>query len=491
MFLLKKVFNLRDKASSDGLEKPFLDHLEDLRSMITKMVIVLIISTGACFILKDKLMEILREPIEVVWENSQKEKLPEGISPEVWEQAKLIASHSAALTPEQKKHYLEKFHNDDLSFYGECAAYYRAALAIPDEEQRKLFIENLPDTSDRARSTTLKLLEGGPNAVVGAKNNVVYMRSLKPTETFMLSFKLAFFAGVIVAFPFLLYFLLQFIVPGLKPSERKALWPALVIGFGLFLTGVVFCYVLVLPKALDFFYTYSQNMGVENEWRIGDYITFATQFTLIFGLAFELPVVVMTLVKLNILDFPTMSSTRSYAVVSVFLVAAIITPTGDALTLCMLAVPMCILYEICIWLAYFHNKKQIEEELAESEEYQAPRLSPALGTVAAGGSDLDQGEHDPDHEHHQPYDTYEDDYDPAYFDQDPEHQNEDEGEEIDDGVIEDFDDEDAPHDPDKPFGHQQDASDQEYDPYEIDYNPGASTDTDPEDGEDKDNKPKE
>jgi len=190
-----------------------------------------------------------------------------------------------------------------------------------------------------------------PSAVVNAKGDVVYMRSLRPTETFMLAIKLSVFAGIIISFPLLLYFILQFVLPGLKEHERKALWPSLIVGFGLFLLGVFFCYFVVLPKALDFFYTYSGGLDVENEWRIGDYITFTTQFTLIFGLAFELPVVVMTLVKIGLLSYQTMNNTRAYAVLTIFVVGAVITPTGDALTLSLLAAPMCLLYEMCIWLA--------------------------------------------------------------------------------------------------------------------------------------------
>ena len=113
-------------------------------------------------------------------------------------------------------------------------------------------------------------------------------------------------------------------------------------------------------------------MGISNDWRIGEYISFATQFTLLFGLSFELPVVVMVFVKLGLLTYDTMSKTRSYAIVGIFVAAAIITPTPDALTLTLMALPMVILYEICIWLAYFDRKKQRireEQEARERTEY--------------------------------------------------------------------------------------------------------------------------
>jgi Tat protein translocase TatC len=262
----------------------------------------------------------------------------------------------------------------------------------------------------------------------------------------MLAIKLSVFAGIIISFPFLLYFILQFVLPGLKQNERKALWPALIIGFGLFLLGVFFCYFLVLPKALDFFYTYSGGMGVENEWRIGDYITFTTQFTLIFGLAFELPVVVMTLVKIGLLSYQTMSNTRSYAVLSIFIVGAIITPTGDALTLSLLAVPMCLLYEMCIWLAYFNRKKELAAEALEEAEIKEYRdhknesnadadtdndinLTSVPVSVPGRISTDEEGDHADYHDDH-----YHDDHHDDYHD----HHTGEEGEEYDDGEIEDF-----------------------------------------------------
>ena len=109
-------------------------------------------------------------------------------------------------------------------------------------------------------------------------------------------------------------------------------------------------------------------MGISNDWRIGEYISFATQFTLLFGASFELPVVVMVFVKLGLLSYEIMSKTRSYAIVAIFLAAAVLTPTPDAMTLCLMAAPMIILYEICIWLAYFDRKKARIREEQEARE---------------------------------------------------------------------------------------------------------------------------
>ncbi|WP_018969504.1 twin-arginine translocase subunit TatC [Rubritalea marina] len=440
MFLLNKAFQLRDKANKNEDEKPFLEHLEDLRITITRIVVVLLISTLACFTLKDKLMDLLRKPIVTVWEQSQAATLPTSLTPEIWELAKRSAHHAETLNPEERAVYFSQFEEEKLAFYASCTNYYRAALTLKDKDARLKFIQELPKLSDEQRTLLTTMLDKGKdealaNAKVDAKNNVVYMRSLKPTETFMLSLKLAFFAGIVVAFPLVLYFTLQFVLPGLKNEEKKALWPAMFVGFGLFLSGVFFCYYLVLPKALEFFYVYSNSMGVENEWRIGEYITFATQFTLIFGLAFELPVVVMTLVKLGLLDYDLMSRTRSYAIVSIFVIAAIITPTGDALTLSMLAVPMALLYECCIWFAYFTRNKELKEE---EEEAFATASAPIQEYGMSEEEQLEQYRR----EHAHLYENTEEDtdeskhYDKEYFDKEAEQQTDGEGEELDDGESE-------------------------------------------------------
>ena len=404
MFLLKKIFDLRDKTNQDE-EKPFLEHLEDLRIVITRVVITLLAAMALCFAFRNELMEIIRRPVVQVWQVSQQDKMPDGpvaVDLETWEMAKKASRSIETFTPEQREHYYSLLDPDgekNLKFHTESIVYYRAAIDMENTNKKGVeFINGLPDISEGLKTQLLALMEEEkrPDAAIDSKGKLVLMQALNPTEGFMLSIKLALFAGIIISFPLLLYFLLQFILPGLKNNEKKALWPALIIGFGLFIGGVLFSYFFVLPKVLDFFYNYSQEMGVTNEWRIGYYISFATQFTLIFGLGFELPVVVMTMVRLGLLNYEIMKNTRSYAVLAIIVIAAVITPTPDAFTLLLLAGPMIILYEICIWLAFFHNRKQREAELAEEAELRK-KLSSAAPLTATYDEDEDYHDFD-DHD---------------------------------------------------------------------------------------------
>jgi sec-independent protein translocase protein TatC len=378
MYLLKKVIQLREKSHPDH-EKPFLEHLEDLRIMVTRIVMTLLVSVIVCFTFQKQMMEVLRMPVEEVWRQqsasklpTKKDQAPRPLTVDRWEEAKVFEHGAIGLDAASRELYYANQADQELVFHARSVSLLRAAKALP-EESRKQFIAAL-GVPDEMKKQVGVLLVTDPSADLDSRGNLRLMSALKPTETFMLSMKISFFSGVVLAFPLLLYFILQFVLPGLHKHEKKVMWPALVIGFGLFLLGVLFAYFIVLPKALDFFYEWSGNLGVSNDWRIGEYITFATQFTLLFGLSFELPVLVMVLVKLGLLTYDTMSSTRAYAVLAIVVIAALITPTPDAFTLMLMAGPMIVLYEICIWLAWFDRKKNRlaeEKEAREEEERRA------------------------------------------------------------------------------------------------------------------------
>jgi len=432
MYLLKKVFELREKTHQSH-EKPFLEHLEDLRVMITRVVITLIISMIISFMFRGELMDVLRAPAENVLLTKQQETMPDVSkhpdikvpTVELWNKAKEVEQILAGLDEPQQRIFYINLEDKSLEFHAKSVALLRAAKALP-EEKRKSFVKSL-GLDLPMLNQLLALIESDPDVEPNAGSDIRMMSALKPTETFMISMKLAFFAGIVLAFPLLLLFILQFVLPGLEAKERKLLWPAMAVGFGLFLSGVLFAYFFVLPRALLFFYEWSGDLGVSNEWRIGEYISFATNFTLLFGLSFELPVVVMVLVKLGILSYETMSKTRTYAIVAIYIAAAIITPTPDIMTLNLMALPMYFLYELCIWLAWFDRKKTREKEAEDEEEYRLRQLAwmdreyeEQLEKDHEVLEEFDSEKSDPDHSEtendwHSPHhDEYHDDYQDEY-----------------------------------------------------------------------------
>jgi sec-independent protein translocase protein TatC len=148
---------------------------------------------------------------------------------------------------------------------------------------------------------------------------------------------------------------------------------------------------VVLPKALEFFYTFNESLGMSNGWRLDGYVKFATRFILLFGVAFELPVIVMVLVKLDFLNYKLMSTTRSYAIVAIAIFAAVVTPTPDPFTMMVLAGPLYVLYETCIWLAYFMEKK----DRAAYPEYYAEIDKDAKELEQPGADDWDNENYNP------------------------------------------------------------------------------------------------
>ena len=184
------------------------------------------------------------------------------------------------------------------------------------------------------------------------------LQSLGVADSMTISLKLAFYAGLVISFPVLLYFLAEFVLPALTTRERRIVLLAAVVGFGLFLAGASFAFYAVLPAALEFFFQDAQMMQWRPTWTVGEYYSFTTQFVLAFGLAFELPVVVLALVKVGLLGHEQMKSTRPYAIVVIFLLAAVITPTPDVFTLILMGAPMVLLYEACIWIARWMEKRE-------------------------------------------------------------------------------------------------------------------------------------
>ena len=245
---------------------------------------------------------------------------------------------------------------------------------LPEAETSKPFLEHLEDLRWTIVKMAITLLVAMVLCFVFRTTLVQVMqqplhdvdpkigalRALGVTDSFTISFRLSFYAGIVISFPILLYFIAEFVLPALTAMEKRYLFPAIFVSFGLFLTGVLACYYWLLPKTILFFFKDTQSLGWTPAWTVQEYYSFVTRFTIGFGLAFELPVVVLALVRFGLVTYSFMARTRPYAVVLIFLMATIITPTPDVLTMIAMAMPMCLLYESCIWIAWFMQRKALK-----------------------------------------------------------------------------------------------------------------------------------
>ena len=189
--------------------------------------------------------------------------------------------------------------------------------------------------------------------------------NLSPAGSFIVATKVAFYGGLVVAAPFIFYFVACFVFPALKMREKKYVYRGLGFGAGLFLTGVSFCYFVLMPVALAASAQYAEWLGLAvNQWRAEDYIGFVCKFMLGMGLGFELPVVVLTLVKIGVLNYTILSKARRYVIVINVILGAVLT-TPEVITQILMAVPLQILYEVSVWIAWYWERQEKKRVAAE------------------------------------------------------------------------------------------------------------------------------
>jgi len=310
-----------------GPRKPFLEHLEDLRSALLKCVGVIFVALVACLLLDDKLASILEFPIRRM---------------DLFNQAQPTVSlliGSTRLGP----YAVSREQFPGLPATGAPQLVFRLGTAQVGGEQ----------------VATLK-----PEPLTGQDAMRVKLRNFNPAEGFMVAFHIALYSSLVVSAPFWLYFLGQFILPALRVRERRFLFMWLGWGILLFLLGVLLTYFFLLPLALRASIEYSNLLGFDAyEWRADEYISFTCKFLLGMGLGFQFPLVVLTLVKIGLLGYRQLAHFRRHVIVLSFILGAILT-TPEVVTQVAMAVPLCVLYEICIWLAWFWERKKRRAEAA-------------------------------------------------------------------------------------------------------------------------------
>ncbi len=204
--------------------------------------------------------------------------------------------------------------------------------------------------------------------LVSHKAKLIYTA---PAELFFTYFKISILLAVVVGAPFFFYQLWAFVAPGLYSHERRLVWPFVGFSSGLFLLGATFCFVVVLPFTFDFFINLAPS-DIEPQIKVEDYFSFAIAFVLIFGLLFETPLVLVFLGRLGILTAKGMRAWRRYAILGAFVVAALATPSPDAINQILLAVPLIGLYELSIWLVARIEKKRLAMEEEEEDNLPMP-----------------------------------------------------------------------------------------------------------------------
>jgi sec-independent protein translocase protein TatC len=217
-----------------------------------------------------------------------------------------------------------------------CVVFAVAAFYLKDQ----LFAIVLAPRTDQF--ITYRLLDIEPFSI--------HLMNTGLTEQFMTHMRVAMYAGLLCAMPYILFELFRFVSPGLYEGERRAgLWIVL-SGYVMFMLGTALNYLLIFPLTVRFLGTYQVSHDVANMLTLQSYIETLVTMSLVMGIIFELPVVCAILGRMGLIHRQLMSRYRRYAIVVILIVVAIITPTGDAFTLCIVSLPIWLLYEISIWI---------------------------------------------------------------------------------------------------------------------------------------------
>jgi sec-independent protein translocase protein TatC len=172
---------------------------------------------------------------------------------------------------------------------------------------------------------------------------------LRPTEGVITYFRVALLAGVALALPVITYQIAQFVLPGLRPNERRFLFLLLPGAVVSFVAGAAFAYFVMLPPALRFLVSFGSEVA-EATWAIAEYIAFVTNLMFWTGVIFEAPLLAFFLAKLGVITSEMLSRNRKYALLVSAVLAAIITPTPDPFNMLLVTAPLVILFEISVWV---------------------------------------------------------------------------------------------------------------------------------------------
>jgi sec-independent protein translocase protein TatC len=309
-----------------GPVKSFLEHLEDLRWVLIKSLVAAGIGMLICLIAGNRVMDILERPLKRAKYNfpgtNQVVSFKMGTNQ--------LARHS--LTEDQQQRYQP---------------------ILGTNRYVDLQVELVPNGTN----FSVMMVPVAKSNPEDARRLMIDLVNLSPIGGFMVALQLAIYGGLLLAAPFIFYFVAGFIFPALRMNEKYYVYRGLGFGLVLFVSGVSFCYFILLPLALTASAGYSNWLGLQaTQWRAEEYISFTCKFMLGMGIGFQMPVVVLTLVKIGVLNYTILSKARRYMIVINLVLGALLT-TPEVLTQVMMAIPLQCLYEASVWIAWYWERR--------------------------------------------------------------------------------------------------------------------------------------
>ncbi len=313
-------------VEDSGPKKSFWGHLADLRSALIRSAIAIGISLIVCLLASPWLVRVLMEPLRHM-------RMFEKARPTV-----TLQIGDTKLGPFQVTR--EQF--PGLPAGDAPNVVFRVGTAAMGKEQ----------------VATLTMEPGaGPADLVEVR-----LHNFSPAESFMVAFHVALFGALAVSSPFWIFFMGGFILPALNLKERSVIFKWLGWSAFLFFAGALSTYFFLLPVALRASVQYSNLLGFSaQDWRAIEYINFVCKFIFGMGLGFQFPLIVLFLVKIGVLTHAQLTKYRRHVAVLALILGAVLT-TPEVVTQVAMAVPLYLLYEICIWIAWHWERKKRKAE---------------------------------------------------------------------------------------------------------------------------------
>jgi len=320
-------------------EMPFLDHLEELRWRILKAAGAVLVGALVCFAFSDPILKVLTRP----YEQAVRSTLDAGdVGP-------------AAALQAWVRQQVNRWHSAQAGAAESTAAVpSEGASAAPSGGEAEADAvdasEGSPDQLDLGEPDQATA-PAGPAGIPPTRQ----LQSLRPMTYFFVSLQVALLGGLVLALPVVFYQFWRFVAPGLLSRERRLVLPVVTLSVLCFGLGAAIAYSIVLPLGLRFF------LGLEpddmtSQWAVDEYISFVLRLLLGFGIVFEMPVVTLLLSRLGLVTPAYMRRVRRYAIVAIFVLAAVFTPP-DPISQILMALPLLALYEVSIWVCRLTHRR--------------------------------------------------------------------------------------------------------------------------------------
>lgn len=329
----------QSKDLFDDSTMSFGEHLEALRKHLILALLGLVLSVIVCLFFGAELMGVIRYPIDKALAKYG-QVVPEQQQFDLWQY--ISDWWNGVKKPEEPPK--QELPADTITVQVKAEELQKAwKNAFPQSE--------VPPIAEGDAATPVELNLSSPMFVQlrETMKEVNRPKTFKVEEAFMTFIKVSFVFGLVFASPWVFYQLWLFVAAGLYPHEKRYVYIYLPMSIGLFLGGAIFCFYLVFPYVLDFLLSFNKELGVQAQIRLEEWISFALLLPLMFGISFQLPLVMLFLDKINIFSATDYREKRRMAILVISFLSMILTP-ADPMSMILMAIPLVLLYEVGIIL---------------------------------------------------------------------------------------------------------------------------------------------